>query len=163
MIKIKQLLLLVCLTACFTACKKNDIQEFDHLAQFSKDTTAIRAFLKANNITEGTVHPEYGIYYHVINPGTGNVSYKGATKITANYVGSLLGGAVFENTNGVPATFELGAVIPGWYWGIPQIQKGGQIRLIIPSFYAYGNRSNGPKIPANSILDFTITLVDVVP
>lgn len=163
MIKIKYPLLFACLMICFTACKKNQIEEFDHAAQFKKDTAAISAFVKANNLTGGTMHPEYGIYYQIIEPGEGNVSYKGATQITANYVGRLLDGTVFDDTHGAPATFPLSDVIGGWYFGIPLIQKGGQIRLIIPSYYAYGNRANGPLIPKNAVLDFDITLVDVVP
>ena len=157
---IKQLTLLVCLAACITACKKKEVEEFDNVAQFQKDTTAIRAFLKANNITEGTIHPEYGIYYHIINPGSGNVSYKGATQVTTNYVGRLLNGTVFDTTNGIPRKFQLNEVIAGWYFGIPMVQKGGQLRLIIPSFYAYGNRGDS-RVPKNSILDFDITVVDV--
>ncbi|RYZ47726.1 MAG: peptidylprolyl isomerase [Sphingobacteriales bacterium] len=162
MTTIKNLLLFVCLAACFTACKKNEIEEFDYLAQFKKDTAAINAFVKANNITGGTMHPEYGIYYKIIAPGTGNVSYKGSTQITAEYTGRLLDGTVFDNSNGIPRTFELGKVIAGWYFGIPLIQKGGQLRLIIPSYYAYGNTEN-PRIPRNSPLDFDITVTDLVP
>ena len=162
MTKIKHLLLLVCLAACFTACKKNEIEEFDYLAQFKKDTVAINAFIKANNITGGTMHPEYGIYYKIIEPGTGNVTYKGATQITANYVGRLLNGTVFDTSSGTPRTFLLGEVIAGWYFGIPMIQKGGQMRLIIPSYYAYGNGQNG-AVPKNSVLDFDITITDLVP
>ena len=162
MIGIKRILLLICLAACFASCKKNQIEEFDHVAQFQKDTAAINAFVKANNITGGTMHPEYGIYYKVITPGTGSVSYKGATKITANYEGRLLDGTVFDSTNGTPRTFTLDYVIAGWYFGIPMIQKGGEMRLIIPSYYAYGNRKNGP-VPGNSVLDFDITITDLVP
>jgi FKBP-type peptidyl-prolyl cis-trans isomerase FkpA len=51
-------------------------------------------------------------------------------------------------------------LIIGWQIGIPYIQKGGKIRLLIPSYYGYGNRAAG-SIPANSILDFTITLSNV--
>ena len=162
MINIKRILLLFFLASCFTACKKNQIEEFDYLAQFQKDTAAINAFVKANNITGGTMHPEYGIYYKIIAPGTGNVSYKGATKITANYVGRLLDGTVFDSSNGTPRTFLLGDVIAGWYFGIPMIQKGGEMRLIIPSYYAYGNAQNG-HVPRNSVLDFDITITDLVP
>jgi FKBP-type peptidyl-prolyl cis-trans isomerase FkpA len=157
---IKTLLLFACIAACLTACKRTQIEETDVIPQFKKDTAAINAFVKANNLTNGTMHPEYGIYTQVINPGAGNVAYKGATKITANYVGRLLNGTIFDETKGVPRTFYLGEVISGWQYGIPMIQKGGQIRLIIPSLYAYGTRANGP-VPANSVLDFTITITDL--
>ena len=44
---------------------------------------------------------------------------------------------------------------------IPLIQKGGKIRLLIPSGYAYGSQAQ-TQIPGNSILDFTIELIDVL-
>ncbi|RZM30391.1 MAG: peptidylprolyl isomerase [Pedobacter sp.] len=161
MIKIKSLLLLACLTVCLAACKKNEVEEFDQLAQFSKDTAAISAFVKANNITGGTMDPEYGIYYKVIEPGVGNVKFNGLTSIKFDYVGRFLNGNVFDESKGTVGPYLLGDMIAGWYYGIPKIQKGGKVRLIIPSYYGYGNRVN-PRVPVNSILDFDVTLVDVV-
>jgi FKBP-type peptidyl-prolyl cis-trans isomerase FkpA len=161
MINIKQILLFLTLAVCITACKKKDY-EFDSLGQFQKDTAAIKSFLKANNITEGTMDPEYGIYYHIINTGTGNVSYKPATKVTVNYTGRLLNGSVFDSTNGTPGQLVLGNTIAGWYYAIPKVQKGGKMRVIIPSFYGYGNAGNS-RIPANSVLDFDVEVVDVIP
>ncbi|HEY0177263.1 MAG TPA: FKBP-type peptidyl-prolyl cis-trans isomerase, partial [Pedobacter sp.] len=58
---------------------------------------------------------------------------------------------------GTPISFALGEVIRGWQIGIPFIQKGGQIRLLVPSLLAYQNQQNG-IIPANSVLDFTVML-----
>lgn len=164
MIKIKHLLLLACFTVCFTACKKNDVEvePYDFVAQLKKDTAIINAFVKNNNITGGTLDPESGIYYKIIKPGSGTVNYGPSSSITARYVGRLLDGTVFDNVDGAPIQFTLGRTIPGWQWGIQKIQKGGEIRLIVPSGYAYQNAPNGPIIKANSILDFDITLVDVV-
>ncbi|WP_230383726.1 FKBP-type peptidyl-prolyl cis-trans isomerase [Pedobacter endophyticus] len=123
------------------------------------DTTAIRAFIKTNNIP--AQKDSYGIFYQIIEPGSGSVTYQGSTRITANYDGRLLNGALFDSTKGTPVPFTLGQVIAGWQIGIQKIQKGGQIRLIIPSYYAYGTTSPSSLIPANAILDFTITLTDV--
>lgn len=161
--KINHLLLFVCLMACMAACKKNDIEveEYDFIAQLKKDTAIINAFVKNNNITGGTLDPESGIYYKIINPGSGTVNYGPSTSITAKYVGRLLDGTVFDDGDGIPQQFSLGRTIPGWQWGIQKIQKGGEVRLIVPSGYAYQNDANGPLIKANSVLDFDITLVDV--
>ena len=160
MVKFKYFIFLICLAGCFTACKKDVSFEdnYDPTPQFKSDTTAIAAFLKANNIS-GTKDAS-GIFYQIIAPGSGNVTYSTSTVISADYEGRLLNGTIFESTKGSPATFRLGDVILGWQFGIQKIQKGGKIRLIIPSYYAYGNRASG-TIPANSVLDFTITLTDV--
>ncbi|PNP46903.1 hypothetical protein TGAMA5MH_01856 [Trichoderma gamsii] len=45
-----------------------------------------------------------------------------------------------------------GQVIKGWDKGVPQIKLGGKARLDITSDYAYGPRSIGNIIPANSDL-----------
>ena len=55
--------------------------------------------------------------------------------------------------------WTLGSLIPGWQIGLPLIQKGGEIKLIVPSSLAYGCGS-GP-LPPNSVLYFDIHLVDV--
>lgn len=156
MLKTKFIILLVCFTGFFTACKK--IESFDPVKQFTTDTVAIRDFITTNAIP--AVKDSYGIFYQIINPGTGSFTYTGSTKVTVDYQGRLLNGTVFDDSKGTPLTFTLGGLIPGWQIGIPYIQKGGKIRLLIPSYYGYGDAGVG-SIPANSVLDFTITLSDV--
>ncbi len=161
MAKIKHLLLLVCMAGCLAACKKDTTSDFDVEAQFRTDTTAIRAFIKANNIP-AIKSEQTGIFYQIINPGTGSVTYTTNTIVTANYEGKLLNGVTFDKTDGTPRSFTLANVIPGWQFGIPLIQNGGRVRLLIPSYYGYGNYPKDP-IPPNSVLDFDITLTNVQP
>ncbi|MNL47460.1 FKBP-type peptidyl-prolyl cis-trans isomerase FkpA precursor [compost metagenome] len=79
-----------------------------------------------------------------------------------DYAGRVLGETkTFDSATGNTRPFTLGGLIAGWQIGIPYIQKGGKIRLFIPSQYAYGN-SAMPGIPANSVLDFNIELTEVV-
>jgi len=158
--KFRYILALLCTVAVFAACKKSSNSNFDVAAQLAADTTAIRAYIVKNNIS--AIKHESGIFYQIINPGTGNVEYKPSTLITAHYAGRILGNtSTFDTTEGgAPREFPLGGVIAGWQIGIPLIQKGGTIRIIIPSYYGYGNRGTGP-IPPNSILDFNISLTDV--
>lgn len=155
--KIKQLLLLACIVFCFAACKKVDnTPPYDPAPQFKADTTAIRAFVKANNIPV-LKNENYGVFYQIIEPGTGTLTFPLSTRITVDYEGKLLNGTVFDTSNGTPVTFTLGNLIAGWKIGIPYIQKGGKIRFFVPSYYGYGTASSS-KIPANSVLDFTVTL-----
>jgi len=150
--------LLVCLAALLCACGKD--KDFDVEAQLKADTTAIRAFVVANNIP--ALKTPQGIFYQIIAPGSGSVNYSASTKVTADYTGKLLNGTTFDTTIGKsPIEFSLGGVIAGWQIGIPLIQNGGTIRLLIPSYYAYGNSSPSGLIPENSILDFNVTLRNV--
>jgi len=154
-------LLALCLLGSFAACKKDaDAEVYDRALYFGPDTIAIRAYVNANKIP--AVKSPSGIFYQIIAPGTGTVNYTTATTIVCDYEGKLLNGTVFDTTTGkTPFTSKLSGVITGWQVGIPLIQKGGKIRLILPSFYGYQNTSPSAAIPANSPLDFTITLNDV--
>jgi FKBP-type peptidyl-prolyl cis-trans isomerase FkpA len=152
--------LLICLAGFLAACGKDNKGTFDAEAQFKADTTAIRAFVIKNNIP--VLKTSNGVFYQIIAPGTGSTTYTASTKVTADYTGKLLNGTIFDTTAGKsPIQFSLGGVIAGWQIGIPLIQNGGTIRLLIPSYFAYGNSSPNSLIPANSILDFTVTLTNV--
>ncbi len=158
--KFRSVILLVCVATGLTACKKGTHENFDFAAQFTADTTSIRDFIVKNKIP--ALKHESGVFYQIIAPGTGSFEYGQNTTVTANYTGRLLGDtASFETTAGkAPVPFTLGGVIAGWQIGVPLVQKGGSIRLFIPSYYGYGNRNTG-RIPANSVLDFDIEVVDL--
>ena len=47
-------------------------------------------------------------------------------------------------------------LIPGWEIGIPLVEKGGEIKLILPSALAYGSQGQ----LANRVLIFDIVLED---
>lgn len=158
--KIKYLLLFVVITAAFASCKKfNAVDNFDYAGQFTTDTTLIRKFITENEIP--AIKHESGVFYQIIEPGEGDVKYTTSTNISAEYEGRLLNGTVFDKSKGAPISFTLGRVIAGWQIGIPLIQKGGKIRLFIPSQYGYSNSAVG-TIPPSSVLDFTVSLADVL-
>jgi FKBP-type peptidyl-prolyl cis-trans isomerase FkpA len=119
---------------------------------------AITAFAAANSIT-ATRHSS-GLYYQIINPGSG-VTPTISSRIYVTYVGKLLDGTIFDQqSNSSQTGFYLSQVVPGWQIALPLIQKGGQIKFIVPSSLGYGCTAQGP-IPANAVLYFDVTLVDV--
>lgn len=138
-----------------SSCLKSDY--YDPALQAQQDDAAIVKFLADKNIT-AEKHSS-GLYYQIIEPGLGSVSYAANTSITVNYTGRLLSGSVFDKSS-TPFTIQLQQVITGWQIGVPLIQKGGKIRIFVPSQYGYGPQGSGP-IPANAVLDFDIELVDV--
>jgi FKBP-type peptidyl-prolyl cis-trans isomerase FkpA len=144
------ILLLSLFVIGFSSCKKD--KPFDPVKQAATDDVAIQAYIKANNIT-ATKDPS-GLYYQVITPGTG--AYPTANSlVTMNYTGKLLNGTVFGS--GVISNQPLSSLISGWQIGVPYINTGGRLLLLIPSGLGYGDAANG-SIPANSVLIFTIDL-----
>ncbi|MDP4261947.1 MAG: FKBP-type peptidyl-prolyl cis-trans isomerase [Bacteroidota bacterium] len=128
----------------------------------ASEAPQIQGYATANNIN--AVAHSSGLYYEIIDPGTGAMPTINSN-IAITYTGMLLNGTVFaqqtspNNTQADPP-WPLSALIEGWRIGIPLIKKGGRIKLIIPSSLAYGCTGKG-AIPGNSILFFDITLVDV--
>ncbi len=117
----------------------------------------IIAYATSNGIT--AVKHSSGIYYQIINPGSG-VTPTASSTVYVTYVGKLLNGTGFDSSK-VSVPIDLTGVIEGWQIGIPLIKKGGEIKLIIPSSYAYGCNGFGAKVPPNSILYFDVGLIDV--
>jgi FKBP-type peptidyl-prolyl cis-trans isomerase FkpA len=152
----KLLILLLSMTLGLGACTKSN--DFDPAKQAELDDALILKFIAEKKIS--AIKHSSGVYYQILEPGTGSKIYSGSTLITAKYSGRFLNGSVFDQTTTMALSFPLGNVIVGWQIGVPLIQKGGKIRLLIPSQYAYGRNPTG-SIPANSVLDFDIELVDV--
>ncbi|MFI5161743.1 MAG: FKBP-type peptidyl-prolyl cis-trans isomerase [Sphingobacteriales bacterium] len=146
----KYLLIVTLFIVALSSCKKDD---FDPAKQAITDDNAIQAYIKANNIT--AVQDKSGLYYSVVTPGTGDYPNANST-ITINSTGKLLNGTVFDVETGLP--IALSSVIKGWQIGIPHINTGGRILLLVPSALGYGNAPNG-SIPKNSVLIFTIDLL----
>ncbi|WP_029286876.1 FKBP-type peptidyl-prolyl cis-trans isomerase [Pedobacter sp. R20-19] len=146
MLKFKQLTILFFLALVLNSCKKDEDSD-----------KQITNFIEKNNIP--ATKDASGLYYQIIKPGTGSFTYPANTSITIKYEGRLLDGSVFDNGDGKEQNFMLSQLIQGWRIGIPKIQKGGEIRLIIPPGLGYGSSAAGP-IPGNSVLDFTIQLSD---
>lgn len=123
----------------------------------SSEADAMLAFATASGITP-TTHSS-GLMYQIINPGSGATPTLNST-IYITYTGKFLDGTVFDQqTNAAATGWPLAQLIEGWRVGIPLVQKGGQIKLIVPSSMAYGCDGYA-AIPANSILYFDITLVN---
>lgn len=121
------------------------------------EEAAIQAYAAANSIN--AVRHSSGLYYEVVNPGSGPTPTVNSV-VSARYVGKLTDGTIFDSQTVNPVSFPLGNTILGWQLGIPLVQKGGTIKLIIPSSLGYGCTGQGP-IPADAILFFEVNVVDV--
>lgn len=121
----------------------------------AEDDAAMQTFMTANGIT-GTKDAS-GMYYQVINEGTGNKPTL-YSRVTVNYTGSLTNGTVFDSGKNV--AFLLTQVVVGWQIGLTKVAKGGKVRLVIPPYLGYGCKGSGP-IPGNAVLYFDVDVLDV--
>lgn len=124
----------------------------------TSEAPAMNAYCAANGISP-TTHSS-GLFYQILDPGTGATA-SATSKIFITYVGKLTDGTTFDQqANSAQTGWPLNQLIEGWRVGIPLIKKGGHILLVVPSSMGYGCTGYG-TIPANAILYFDITLVDV--
>ena len=147
----------------FSSCLKSTepVVVPDPRIQLAKDTLIIRKFISENNIL-ALKDSIYSIFYQIKTAGIGSHKYTSNSQITVKYVGKFLDGRKFDDKLKDSVIYTLGNLIPGWQIGVSRIQKGGKIRLIIPSGYAYDRfGSKSGTIPPNTILDFDIELLDV--
>jgi FKBP-type peptidyl-prolyl cis-trans isomerase len=114
-------------------------------------------YAAANGIS-ATAHSS-GLYYQVTNPGSGPSPTSGS-RVFIKYTGKLLNGTVFDQQTANPVSYGLSGMIQGFQIGLPLIQKGGTIKLIVPSSLGYGCNGFG-SVPPNSILYFEVELTDV--
>lgn len=103
-----------------------------------------------------------GLQYEVITEGDGPMP-KSTDRVEVHYTGKLIDGTVFDSSvdRGVPATFGVTQVIPGWVEALQLMKAGSKWRLFIPSQLAYGPQGAGPIGP-NSTLIFDVELLRVL-
>ncbi|MGB3753914.1 MAG: FKBP-type peptidyl-prolyl cis-trans isomerase [Parerythrobacter sp.] len=114
-----------------------------------------------------------GLDVTTLTAGSGPMAQDGDV-VFAKYVGKLDDGTIFDEhqpggfppglfPEGTPFLLEEGSVIPGFYSGLLQTQKGGKYEIFIPAEQAYGAEPpEGAPIPANVDLTFEVEVVDIM-
>ena len=115
-----------------------------------------------NRQREGVKVTDTGLQYKITKEGTGKIPTR-EDVVRVHYTGRLADGTVFDSSveRGQPAEFPVGAVIAGWTEALMMMPVGSEWELAIPSDLGYGDRPVG-GIPANSVLFFDVTLLDIV-
>lgn len=121
------------------------------------------AFLSENAKREGIKVTESGLQYEVLESGKGD-SPKASDNVEVHYTGKLIDGTVFDSSveRGVPASFGVTQVIPGWVEALQLMHEGDKWRLYIPSDLAYGPNGAGGVIGPNMTLIFNVELLRVI-
>ena len=105
-----------------------------------------------------------GLQYEVLKEGDGPMP-KAEDQVEVHYTGKLIDGTVFDSSvdRGVPATFGVTQVIPGWVEALQMMKARSKWRLFIPSNLAYGpNGAPGSPIGPNATLIFDVELLKVL-
>lgn len=121
------------------------------------------AFLSENAKREGIKVTESGLQYEVLESGKGD-SPKASDNVEVHYTGKLIDGTVFDSSveRGVPASFGVTQVIPGWVEALQLMHEGDKWRLYIPSDLAYGPNGAGGVIGPYMTLIFDVELLRVI-
>jgi FKBP-type peptidyl-prolyl cis-trans isomerase FkpA len=162
----KWLLPILFICCIVVGCTKSNSNLTTYKAQAAIDDKIIADYIAANGLSGKALKAKdtSGVYYVVLEPGQGNDLFTSSTQVTVGDTGRLLTtGKVFYQTNEFHPSYVLGQMILGWQLGLPKIKKGGLVRLLIPSRYAYGPYPQ-PQIgltDGNAILDFNIRIYDI--
>ena len=121
------------------------------------------AFLTENAKRDGIKVTESGLQYEVLESGNGD-SPKASDNVEVHYTGKLIDGTVFDSSveRGVPASFGVTQVIPGWVEALQLMHEGDKWRLYIPSDLPYGPNGAGGVIGPNMTLIFDVELLRVI-
>jgi FKBP-type peptidyl-prolyl cis-trans isomerase FkpA len=164
----KLIVAVLCAGIVLASCHKNDVNTTPTCSYDScvikapaSEVDTLESYLSRAGITTATKHCS-GMYYSIGDPGIG-VAPNACSFVSMNYKLFLTTNtttAVDSTAPGVPFNATLATLVTGVVDGVLQIRKGGKITLYIPPSLGYGAVVNG-KIPANSILIFSVELVDV--
>jgi peptidylprolyl isomerase len=100
-----------------------------------------------------------GLAYKVLRPGTGGRNPASFSRVTVHYTGWTTDGKMFDSSvaRGMPATFTLDDVIPGWTEGVGLMVEGERTRFWIPEDLAYKGEVGQPR----GMLVFDIDLIRI--
>ncbi len=134
------------------------------MAQAGEAAARGDAWREENAAKEGVTETDSGLQYSVIESGSADApSPTEADTVVVHYRGTLLDGTEFDSSHsrGVPATFPLSGIIPGWKEALQLMRAGDKWQVVIPPELAYGERGAGGTIGPNETLLFEIELIEV--
>jgi len=130
-------------------------------ADAPKQLAAGKEFLEKNKTRPGVKVTASGLQYEVITSGTG-AKPKATDTVKVHYHGTLIDGTVFDSSveRGEPVEFPVTGVIQGWIEALQLMSVGDKWKLYISPELGYGPNPR-PKIPANSVLIFEVSLLAI--
>jgi len=134
----------------FNSCKK----EYESIQNI--DDAKIQAYIKQNNIP--AVKDPSGYYYQILDPGTGGPLLNKDSVFYNATVKSLTGTVYYTPAAYTTEGDYLGYVTPTAYRNaMYAINRGGKVRVIVPSYLAFGKNGAG-VVPPNEVITTDITV-----
>lgn len=145
----------------FTALEARQKEQAAKMAEVNK--AAGESFLAENGKRAEVLTTPSGLQYEIIAEGDGPTP-KADDQVEVHYTGKLIDGTTFDSSvdRGVPATFGVTQVIPGWVEALQMMKVGAKWRLFIPSQLAYGPNGAGGVIGPNATLIFDVELLKII-
>ena len=147
--------------AFFSAMEARQKEEAAKMAEVNEAQG--KEFLEKNGKRAQVKTTPSGLQYEVLVEGNGQQPSP-QDQVEVHYTGTLLDGTKFDSSvdRGVPATFGVTQVIPGWVEALQLMKEGPKWRLFIPSNLAYGPAGTpGGPIGPNQTLLFDVELLKV--
>ena len=147
--------------AFFSAMEARQKEEAAKMAEVNEAQG--KEFLEKNGKRAQVKTTPSGLQYEVLVEGNGRQPSP-QDQVEVHYTGTLLDGTKFDSSvdRGVPATFGVTQVIPGWVEALQLMKEGSKWRLFIPSNLAYGPAGTpGGPIGPNQTLLFDVELLKV--
>ena len=147
--------------AYFSAMEARQKEEAAKMAEVNEAQG--KEFLEKNGKRAQVKTTPSGLQYEVLVEGNGQQPSP-QDQVEVHYTGTLLDGTKFDSSvdRGVPATFGVTQVIPGWVEALQLMKEGSKWRLFIPSNLAYGPAGTpGGPIGPNQTLLFDVELLKV--
>jgi FKBP-type peptidyl-prolyl cis-trans isomerase len=123
-------------------------------------------YLEDNKVKKGVITRPSGLQFRIIQNGYGKRPQRTDT-VKVYYTGTLINKVIFDGTSpGLPASFNLSTVIPGWIEALQLMREGDRWLLTIPPNLGYGVRGSpdgGQAVPPNQVLLFDIKLLETTP
>ena len=152
---------LAAVVVCSTFADANRGKMSEKLSKYHKRVGA--KFLEEKGAEEGVYKLPSGMYFKVLQKGTGALSPTPNDDCDVHYKGTLKDGSKFDSSydRGSPASFKPTQVIKGWTEALQLMREGDKWQVYIPYELAYGEHGSPPKIPGFSPLVFDMELIKV--
>ena len=120
-------------------------------------------YLNQNRVQDGVIETKSGLQYKVITGVTGE-NPTAHSRVRVHYEGRLIDGRIFDSSymRKEPVDFGLDQVIPGWTEGLQLMTPGSKYEFTIPPQLGYGEVGVPGHIPGNSVLIFTVELLEIL-
>lgn len=175
--KIKPAIFLILILASLGMVACIDENETDEVI-LERDIKAIAGYLEDNKLVNVKEFEDAGTGIRVIWQEVSNSGLKveNGDTLTVDYTGKLLTNKIFDTSiesvaksagiftnsrNYIPLKFPLGRnfLIPGFEFGVAQMEIGDKATVLMPSIFGYGSNASG-EIPSNAPLIFELVLIE---